>query len=75
MIVIDYVVKENNKWNAHIRERYQDGTSKEILSHKFKDMSYSTLKKSLSEYNLTLPPQKSLQLFKKTQYRKCYLVN
>lgn len=74
---LDYIVKENNRYFAHLRELAPTGTSKEINTgavYGWNGMTYKELANMLFKYGITLPPLKDLYLFKKTQYRKCYMI-
>ncbi len=75
---LDYIVKENEKYYAHLRQHEPNGVSKVIhtgVMFGWSGMSYKELKKTLSNYNIDLPQLKDLTLFKQTQYRKCYIIH
>ena len=72
---LDYIVKENGRYFAHLRQHEPNGVSKEVHTGTmfgWQGMTYRELQNTLSNYNITVPPLKELTLFKRTQYRKCY---
>lgn len=74
---LDYIVKENGRYYAHLRQHEPTGVSKEVhtgVLFGWSGMSYKELKKTLSNYNIELPHLKELVLFKQTQCRKCYFI-
>lgn len=74
---LDFIVKENGKYFAHIREHDPIGASKEIHTGNlfgWQGATYTELKKILKKYSIELPKLSELILFKDTGCRKCYFI-
>lgn len=74
---LDYIVKENGRYYAHLRQQDPRGVSKDIHSgvlFGWQGMTYKELREVLKRYNISLPQLKDMEIFKKTQCRTCYRI-